>query len=182
MTLPGMRERTARIGSAGKTLSLTGWKVGYISAGPVLLETIAKAHQFLTFTTPPNLQAAVAYGLGKDDGFFTGLSIEPGGQARSPGRGPQTRGFEVLETQGTYFMTADFRPLGFNGPDDEFCQFITKEAGVAAVPVSAFCEEPRSPISPGSASVSGRAARRSLGPARPIFRTGATLDAVWAYR
>ncbi|HKJ74748.1 MAG TPA: aminotransferase class I/II-fold pyridoxal phosphate-dependent enzyme, partial [Alphaproteobacteria bacterium] len=65
MSVPGMRERTARIGSAGKTLSLTGWKVGYISATPAILGAIAKAHQFLTFTTPPNLQTGVAYGLGK---------------------------------------------------------------------------------------------------------------------
>ena len=141
MTLPGMRERTARIGSAGKTLSLTGWKVGYISAGPELLKAISKAHQFLTFTTPPNLQAAVAYGLNKDDAFFTGLSTSLEAKRDILAAGLKRAGFDVLETQGTYFMNADFRPLGFNGPDDEFCQFITKEAGVAAVPVSAFCED-----------------------------------------
>ncbi len=64
MTLPGMRERAIRIGSAGKTFSLTGWKVGYVTAAPALLDPIAKAHQFTTFTTPPNLQKAVAFGLG----------------------------------------------------------------------------------------------------------------------
>jgi len=70
ITLPGMRERCVKIGSAGKTFSLTGWKVGYVTAAPHLLQPIAKAHQFLTYTTPPNLQRAVAYGLDKDDAYF----------------------------------------------------------------------------------------------------------------
>jgi len=74
MTLPGMRERAVRIASAGKTFSLTGWKVGYITCAPDLLQPIAKAHQFLVFTTPPNLQRAVAQGLGKDDSFFRALA------------------------------------------------------------------------------------------------------------
>ena len=68
MAEPGMRERTVKIGSAGKIFSLTGWKVGFVCADAALLRVLAKAHQFLTFTTPPNLQAAVAYGLAKDDG------------------------------------------------------------------------------------------------------------------
>src|SRR3546814_6773346 len=67
MTLPGMRERTVKIGSAGKIFSLTGWKVGWTCAAPRLTAAIARAHQFLTFTTAPSLQTAVAYGLGKDD-------------------------------------------------------------------------------------------------------------------
>src|SRR3546814_3242137 len=66
MTLPGMRERTVKIGSAGKIFSLTGWKVGWTCAAPRLTAAIARAHQFLTFTTAPSLQTAVAYGLGKD--------------------------------------------------------------------------------------------------------------------
>ena len=74
MSLPGMRERTLRIGSAGKTFSLTGWKVGYVTAAPRLLEPVAKAHQFTTFTTPPGLQKAVAYGLGKDDAYYRSLA------------------------------------------------------------------------------------------------------------
>ena len=140
MTLPGMRNRTARIGSAGKTLSLTGWKVGYISAAPEILRAVTKAHQFLTFTTPPNLQTAVAYGLSKDDAYFAGLSTDLEAKRDLLARGLAKAGFEVLDSAGTYFLNADFRPLGFNGPDDEFCKFITREAGVAAVPVSAFCE------------------------------------------
>ena len=72
----GMRERTVKIGSAGKIFNLTGWKVGFVCAAPELLGTLAKAHQFLTFTTPPNLQSAVAYGLAKEDAFFEGLRAD----------------------------------------------------------------------------------------------------------
>ncbi|HEX7851539.1 MAG TPA: aminotransferase class I/II-fold pyridoxal phosphate-dependent enzyme, partial [Sphingomonas sp.] len=67
---PGMRERTVKIGSAGKMFALTGWKVGWMCAAPDLAKGLAKAHQFLTFTTPPNLQWAAAYGLGKDEAWF----------------------------------------------------------------------------------------------------------------
>ena len=71
-----------RIGSAGKTFSLTGWKVGYVTAPPHLLEPITKAHQFTTFTTPPNLQKAVAYGLAKDDDYYAGLAGDLENEAR----------------------------------------------------------------------------------------------------
>jgi aspartate/methionine/tyrosine aminotransferase len=138
MTLPGMRDRCIRIGSAGKTFSLTGWKVGYITAPPHLLTPIARAHQFLTFTTPPNLQAAVAFGLAKDDAYFSKLAGDLQDQRDYLGGGLADLGFEVLPCDGTYFITTDFRPLGFNGDDVEFCRHITTEAGVAAVPVSAF--------------------------------------------
>jgi aspartate/methionine/tyrosine aminotransferase len=140
MTLPGMRERCVRIGSAGKTFSLTGWKVGYLTACPALLTPIARAHQFLTFTTPPNLQAAVAYGLGKDDSYFNGLSSSLQNRRDVLGNGLAEIGFDVLSCGGSYFITTDFRPLGFNGTDVEFCRHITAEARVAAVPVSAFYE------------------------------------------
>ena len=138
ITLPGMRERAVRVQSAGKIFSLTGWKIGMISAAPDLLMPIAKAHQFLTFTTPPNLQAAVAYGLGKDDGYFAGLNADMQARRDRLGAGLAEIGFDVIPCEGTYFITTDFRPLGFNGDDVEFCRHITVEAGVTAVPVSAF--------------------------------------------
>ena len=138
MTLPGMRERCLRIGSAGKTFSLTGWKVGYVTAAPALLAPVAKAHQFLTFTTPPNLQAAVAYGLGKEDGYFSGLAADMQARRDLLAGGLRDLGFAVLDCQGTYFLTADFAPLGFAEDDATFCRRLTTEAGVAAVPVSAF--------------------------------------------
>ncbi len=143
MTLPGMRERCLRVGSAGKTFSLTGWKVGYISAPRQLASVATKAHQNLTFTTAPNLQRAVAVGLAKDDAYFEGLAS--GLQARRDqlGQGLAKLGFGVLDTHGSYFITADFAPLfphGFNGTDADFCQMMSAEAKVTAIPVSAFYE------------------------------------------
>ncbi len=138
MSLPGMRERCVRIGSAGKTFSLTGWKVGYVTAAPELLAPIAKAHQFVTFTTAPNLQAAVAYGLAKEDAYFSDLTAEMQAKRDRFAAGLAQVGFEVLDCAGTYFITGDYRPLGFQGNDVDFCRHITLEAGVTAVPVSAF--------------------------------------------
>lgn len=138
ITLPGMRDRTVRIQSAGKIFSLTGWKIGMITAAPAVLTPVAKAHQYLTFTTPPNLQAAVAYGLRKEDAYFEGLTAGMQAMRDHLADGLRDVGFEVIPCQGTYFITTDFRPLGYNGTDTEFCKYLTTEAGVCAVPVSAF--------------------------------------------
>ncbi len=138
MTLPGMRERAVRIGSAGKTFSLTGWKVGYVTAAPALLDPIAKAHQFTTFTTPPHLQKAVAFGLGKDDGYYSELAGALAMKRDRLATGLARLGFGVVPCGGTYFVTADFAPLGLVGDDVEICRQMTIEAGVTAVPVSAF--------------------------------------------
>lgn len=145
MTLPGMRDRTMRIGSAGKTFSLTGWKIGYVTAAPGLASVVAKAHQNLTFTSPPNLQRAVAVGLAKEEGYFRGLAAGLQEKRDRLAAGLHSLGMEVLATQGSYFITADFRPLGFNGDDVEFCRHITIEAGVTAVPVTAFYDGPDPP-------------------------------------
>ena len=82
ITIPGMRERTIKVGSAGKIFSLTGWKIGFVCAAPPLLRVAAKVHQFLTFTTAPNLQAAVAYGLGKPADYFHRDAQGSGAQPR----------------------------------------------------------------------------------------------------
>lgn len=142
MSLPGMRERCARIGSAGKTFSLTGWKVGYVTAPRPLAQTIAKAHQLLTFTTPPNLQRAVAVGLAKDDAYFQGLADGLAAKRDRLAAGLAELGFGVLEAKGTYFITTDFRPLGFTGDDVAFCRWLTETAKVTAIPVSAFYADP----------------------------------------
>lgn len=138
MSLPGMRERCARISSAGKTFSLTGWKVGYVTASAPLARLIARAHQNLTFTTAPNLQRAVAIGLARDDDYFTALASDLAMKRDRLAAGLGSVGFRILPTHGTYFITADFTPLGFAGSDVEFCRHITEHAGVAAIPVSAF--------------------------------------------
>ncbi|MBU6499444.1 MAG: aminotransferase [Rhodospirillales bacterium] len=140
MTLPGLRERCLRIGSAGKTFSLTGWKIGYITAPRALASVAAKAHQNLTFTTAPNLQRAVAVGLAKDDAYFAGLAGALAAKRDRLSAGLARIGMAVLPTQGSYFVTADFTPLGFAGDDVAFCRHITEAARVTAIPVTAFYE------------------------------------------
>jgi aspartate/methionine/tyrosine aminotransferase len=137
MTFAGMRDRAVRIGSAGKTFSLTGWKIGYVTAAPNLLQPIAKAHQFNTFTTAPNLQKAVAFGLGKGDDYYAGLTRELQGKRDRLAAGLAALGFGVVPCAGTYFIAADIAPLS-NLDDAEFCRTMTIEARVAAVPMSVF--------------------------------------------
>ncbi len=138
MALPGMSERTLRIGSAGKSFSLTGWKVGYITAAAATLAPVARVHQYATFATPAALQSAVAYGLGKDESYFTGLAADLQKKRDRLATGLAQLGFAVLPAAGTYFVTADFRPLGFAEDDMAFARRMVEEAGVAAVPLSAF--------------------------------------------
>jgi aspartate/methionine/tyrosine aminotransferase len=127
-----------RIGSAGKTFSATGWKIGYITAAPPLLAAAAKAHQFVTFTTAPNLQRAAAYGLGKDASYFRNLAATQQAKRDRLSAGLRNIGFKVLAGEGSYFLTVDIRSVGFDDTDSDFCRHITTEAGVAAVPVSVF--------------------------------------------
>ncbi len=138
MTLPGMAARCLRIGSAGKTFSLTGWKVGYVSGPPALVELVGRAHQNLTFTTAPNLQRAVALGLAKPDAYFTTLADTLQARRDLLEAGLQRLGFGTLQAAGGYFITADITPLGMAADDAAFARMITEQAGVAAIPVSAF--------------------------------------------
>lgn len=140
MSRPGMRERTVKISSAGKIFSLTGWKVGMVMAAPELMRVLAKAHQYITFTTPPNLQAAVAYGLGKDDAYFEGMRADFQRSRDRFAGGLRDLGFSVLPSAGTYFLNVDIGPLG-EADDVVFCQRLVSEHGVAAIPVSAFYAE-----------------------------------------
>lgn len=141
MSLPGMRERTVKISSAGKIFGMTGWKVGMVFAAPPLMKVLSKAHQFLTFTTPPNLQAAVAYGLGKEDGYFTTMRALLQRSRDRLAQGLAELGFSVIPSTGTYFLSIDLAPLT-NAPDDEaFCLDLVRNQGVAAIPVSAFYAE-----------------------------------------
>src|SRR6478609_9627355 len=141
INIPGMRDRTIKVGSAGKIFSLTGWKIGFVCAAPPLLRVAAKVHQFLTFTTAPNLQVAVAYGLGKSDEYFKQMRAD---LARSRDRlaaGLERIGFPVIKSQGTYFLTVDLSPLGLNETDEDFCKRIVTQYKVAGIPVSAFYEQ-----------------------------------------
>jgi aspartate/methionine/tyrosine aminotransferase len=138
LAIPGMRERCVKIGSAGKIFSLTGWKVGFVCAAPQVLRGLAKAHQFITFTTPPNLQAAVAYGLGKDDAYYVDMRRDFQRSRDRFADGLRTLGFPVLDSQATYFINIDLKPLGLNEDDESFCKRLVAEHQVAAIPVSAF--------------------------------------------
>jgi aspartate/methionine/tyrosine aminotransferase len=139
--MPGMRERTVKIGSAGKIFSLTGWKVGWIAAPEALAVPISKAHQYMTFATPPNLQAAVAYGLGKSEDYYRGMraGFEAARDEMAAALGEA--GFAVLPAEGTYFASIDLAASGIAADDVSFCERAVREASVAAIPVSAFYEE-----------------------------------------
>ena len=140
-SLPGMRERTVKIGSAGKIFSLTGWKVGWIAAAPELAAVAARAHQFLTFSTAPNLQSAVAFGMAEGDSW-----IEPMRDrfARARDRlvdGLQSAGYATLHPASTYFLCVDLAASGIAMDDEAFAAAAVEQAGVAVVPVSAFAEQ-----------------------------------------
>lgn len=144
--LPDLRERCIKIGSAGKIFSLTGWKVGFVCAAPAIMKVLAKAHQYVTFTTPPNLQAAVAYGLDKDDAYFTAMRQTLQTARDRFAAGLTEAGLTVLPSQATYFLNVDLSPIfnksGSNDIDDaDFCQRMVEQAKVAAIPVSAFYAE-----------------------------------------
>jgi len=140
MAFPGMRERTVRIGSAGKTFSMTGWRIGYMTGPARLIDGVTKAHQFIAYTCPPHLQKAVAEGLALPDSYFAEFTAALQGK-RDLMTGLLARaGLEPIPCEGTYFVSADIRGVG--GVDDaQFCRDLTQKAGVAAVPVSAFYPE-----------------------------------------
>jgi N-succinyldiaminopimelate aminotransferase len=135
--LPGMRERVVRIGSAGKIFSLTGWKVGWVMGPKALIDVIANVHQFLTFTTPPAQQLGVAHGLEHEMEFPLALTQRLQGNRDVLAKGLSEVGFDVLPSEGTYFLTARIDGLS-NEKDLAFCERMVREAGVAAIPLSSF--------------------------------------------
>jgi aspartate/methionine/tyrosine aminotransferase len=139
--LPGMRERTVKVGSAGKIFSLTGWKTGWIAAPEELAVPISKSHQYMTFATPPNLQAAVAYGLGKEESYFSRMRLNFETARNDMAAQLREAGFETLPAEGTYFLSIDLTASGIGVDDVAFCERAVREAGVAAIPVSTFYEE-----------------------------------------
>lgn len=139
--MPGMAERVVKIGSAGKIFSLTGWKVGWAVAAPELAAQVARAHQFVTFTTPPNLQAAAAWGLGKSDAWFTAMRARFQEARDLLAREVSALGYKVLPAEGTYFLNVDLSASGIAADDMTFCTRAVEECGVAAIPLSALYAE-----------------------------------------
>jgi len=138
-SLPGMAARTLRIGSAGKMFSLTGWKVGWVMGPAPLIEVVAKAHQFLTFTTPPALQRGIAYALENEMDFTLSLTADLQARRDLLAEGLNRLGFKTLPSEGTYFLTAVISGLTQES-DHDFCLRLVREAGVAAIPLSAFMQ------------------------------------------
>lgn len=144
-TLPGMWERTLTVSSLGKTHSLTGWKVGWVTGPAELVERVRAIKQFLTFAGGTPLQYAAAVGMSLPDERVAALAGTLRTKRDRLGAGLREAGFAVLPSAGTYFLNADARALG---EDDalRLCQSLPHEAGVAAIPLSAFSAEPDGPL------------------------------------
>jgi aspartate/methionine/tyrosine aminotransferase len=139
-TLPDMAERTIKIGSAGKIFSLTGWKVGWMVAAPPLATVLARAHQFLTFSTAPNLQAAVAFGLNEGDAWLEPMRARFQRSRDRLTTGLRHAGYKVLDAASTYFVCVDLKESGIAIDDSAFADAAVERAGVAVIPLSAFAE------------------------------------------
>lgn len=139
-TLPRMEERTIKVGSAGKIFSLTGWKVGWIVASPALAPVVARAHQFLTFSTAPDLQAAVAFGLNDGDSWLQPMRDRFQHSRDLMSAELRQAGFTVLDVAATYFLCVDLSASGIDLDDEVFAEAAVSRAGVAVIPLSAFAE------------------------------------------
>jgi N-succinyldiaminopimelate aminotransferase len=136
-TLPGMRERTVTIGSAGKTFSFTGWKVGWVTSTPELVTAVRSAKQFLTYVSSGPFQYAVAEALALPDSYFESFREDMRAKRDILAAGLKEAGFKVYDTAGTYFITTDIRPLG-ESDGFAFCRSLPERAGVVAIPNAVF--------------------------------------------
>ncbi|MGW0812412.1 pyridoxal phosphate-dependent aminotransferase [Streptomyces viridiviolaceus] len=136
-TFPGMRERTVTIGSAGKTFSFTGWKVGWITAVPALVTAVRSAKQYLTYVASGPFQYAVAEALALPETYFTAFRDDMRAKRDLLAAGLADAGFGVHRPAGTYFVTTDIRPLGFSD-GFAFCRALPERAGVVAIPNAVF--------------------------------------------
>jgi N-succinyldiaminopimelate aminotransferase len=139
--LPGLADRTLTISSAGKTFSVTGWKVGWVHGPAPLVAAVRAVKQFLTYVSGAPFQPAIARALALPDAFYDDLAAGLQRRRDLLADGLRAAGFTVYPPRGTYFVIADVAPLGF---DDgaAFCWRLPELVGVAAVPVSAFCADP----------------------------------------
>ncbi|MEV7572998.1 aminotransferase class I/II-fold pyridoxal phosphate-dependent enzyme [Pseudarthrobacter sp. NPDC089323] len=136
--LPGAAERTITISSAGKTFSLTGWKVGWLSGPAELVAAARTVKQFLTYSSGTPFQAAIAAGLALPDDFFKGIAADLERKRDILSAGLRAAGFDVFSPQGTYFVNVDTAPLGITDSVD-LARRLPALVGVAAIPVPVFC-------------------------------------------
>jgi len=144
-TLPGMSERTVTLSSLGKTFSLTGWKIGWAIATPELTKAVRAAHQFLTFATATPLQYGAIAALKAPKSYYTNFVADYRVKRDLLINGLSRIGFNVYPPKGTYFVVADYTPLGGGGgfeTDAAFCKHLIEEVGVAAIPCSVFYHRP----------------------------------------
>jgi N-succinyldiaminopimelate aminotransferase len=141
VTMPGMRDRTVSISSAGKTFSFTGWKIGWVMATAELTSAVRTAKQFLTYVSGGPFQYAVAEALALPDRYYAGVRDGLARKRDLLSAGLTVAGFDVYEPAGTYFITTDARPLG---EDDgvAFCRSLPARCGVVAVPNAVFYDDP----------------------------------------
>ncbi|RRQ80172.1 aminotransferase [Streptomyces griseofuscus] len=139
-SFPGMRERTVTIGSAGKTFSFTGWKVGWVTAAPALVSAVRAAKQFLTYVSSGPFQYAVAEALALPESYYDGFRRSMRERRDILSAGLTAAGFEVFEPAGTYFVTTDIRPLG-EKDGFAFCRALPERAGVVAIPNAVFYDD-----------------------------------------
>jgi N-succinyldiaminopimelate aminotransferase len=137
VTMPGMRERTITVGSGGKTFSVTGWKVGWITSTPELVSAVRCSKQFLTYVSSGPFQYAIAVGLGLPDSYFSAFTENLRLRRDLLSAGLEKAGFDVMPTQGTFFLTADITPLG-RTDGLAFCRELPHRCGVVAVPTQVF--------------------------------------------
>jgi len=138
LSVPSLRERAVKVGSAGKIFSLTGWKVGWAVAARPLAERIAAQHQFITFTTATPLQWAVAEGLGLGEGWFAAHRARYSASKARLVSGLESAGFAVLPAAGTWFVSIDLAASGLPADDVALAERLVREGGVGTIPVSAF--------------------------------------------
>jgi len=136
---PGMAERTITISSAAKMFNVTGWKIGWACGSAELIAGVRAAKQYLTYVGGAPFQPAVAHALNTEDAWVTALRDSLQAKRDKLGSALADIGFEVHDSFGTYFLCADPRPLGFDD-STAFCAQLPEKAGVAAIPMSAFCD------------------------------------------
>lgn len=139
LDIPSLRDRALVINSTAKTFSMTGWKVGYVIAAPRLTRAVRMSHQFITFCGQRFLQDAMAYAMDLPDKYYRDLAQDYSRKRGFLSSALCNLGFDVYPTQGTYYIIADISPLGFDD-DLAFCRMLPEQAGVAAIPCSAFWE------------------------------------------
>ncbi|HMD91530.1 MAG TPA: pyridoxal phosphate-dependent aminotransferase [Trebonia sp.] len=139
-SLDGMRERTISVSSAGKAFSFTGWKVGWVTGTPEIVNAVRTTKQFLTFVTSGPFQYAVASALALPDGYFESLAGDLKKKRDLLADGLEGIGFEVYQPDGTYFITTDIAPLG-EQDGVEFCLNLPERAGVVAIPTAVFYDD-----------------------------------------